>query len=232
MKCPKCNAEIAADIKFCAKCGARIQPKQSIPSVMMPADSNATTVLSDAAPQYTKSADSNATTVLSDAAPQYTKSADSNATTVLSDAIPQYTKPADPNATTVLSDAAPQYTKPADPNATTVLSDDMHGTPVPQQASPKQTPQRQVAFASRNASIAPPVASAQSPTHAKDNKKTLLIVLIVIGVMLLLAAIAGVLLLCVHRCEICEEWFFGKAYDVFGYVADKDCYREFFGLNF
>ena len=175
MKCPKCNAEIAADIKFCAKCGARIQPKQSIPSVMMPADSN---------------------------------------------------------ATTVLSDAAPQYTKPADPNATTVLSDDMHGTPVPQQASPKQTPQRQVAFASRNASIAPPVASAQSPTHAKDNKKTLLIVLIVIGVMLLLAAIAGVLLLCVHRCEICEEWFFGKAYDVFGYVADKDCYREFFGLNF
>ena len=175
MKCPKCNAEIAADIKFCAKCGARIQPKQSIPSVMMPADSN---------------------------------------------------------ATTVLSDTAPQYTKPADPNATTVLSDDMHGTPVPQQASPKQTPQRQVAFASRNASIAPPVASAQSPTHAKDNKKTLLIVLIVIGVMLLLAAIAGVLLLCVHRCEICEEWFFGKAYDVFGYVADKDCYREFFGLNF
>ena len=175
MKCPKCNAEIAADIKFCAKCGARIQPKQSIPSVMMPAD---------------------------------------------------------PNATTVLSDAAPQYTKSADPNATTVLSDDMHGTPVPQQASPKQTPQRQVAFASRNASIAPPVASAQSPTHAKDNKKTLLIVLIVIGVMLLLAAIAGVLLLCVHRCEICEEWFFGKAYDVFGYVADKDCYREFFGLNF
>ena len=194
MKCPKCNAEIAADIKFCAKCGARIQPKQSIPSVMMPADSNATTVLSDTAPQYTK--------------------------------------PADPNATTVLSDAAPQYTKPADPNATTVLSDDMHGTPVPQQAGPKQTPQRQVAFASRNASIAPPVASAQSPTHAKDNKKTLLIVLIVIGVMLLLAAIAGVLLLCVHRCEICEEWFFGKAYDVFGYVADKDCYREFFGLNF
>ena len=194
MKCPKCNAEIAADIKFCAKCGARIQPKQSIPSVMMPADPNATTVLSDAAPQYTKTAD--------------------------------------PNATTVLSDAAPQYTKPADPNATTVLSDDMHGTPVPQQASPKQTPQRQVAFASRNASIAPPVASAQSPTHAKDNKKTLLIVLIVIGVMLLLAAIAGVLLLCVHRCEICEEWFFGKAYDVFGYVADKDCYREFFGLNF
>ena len=177
-------------------------------------------------------ADSNATTVLSDTAPQYTKPADPNATTVLSDAAPQYTKPADPNATTVLSDAAPQYTKPADPNATTVLSDDMHGTPVPQQASPKQTPQRQVAFASRNASIAPPVASAQSPTHAKDNKKTLLIVLIVIGVMLLLAAIAGVLLLCVHRCEICEEWFFGKAYDVFGYVADKDCYREFFGLNF
>ena len=175
MKCPKCNAEIAADIKFCAKCGARIQPKQSIPSVMMPAD---------------------------------------------------------PNATTVLSDAAPQYTKPADPNATTVLSDDMHGTPVPQQAGPKQTPQRQVAFASRNASIAPPVASAQSPTHVKDNKKTLLIVLIVIVVMLLLAAIAGVLLLCVHRCEICEEWFFGKAYDVFGYVADKDCYREFFRLNF
>jgi len=256
MNCPKCNALLDAGTKFCIRCGAKVQPSPSVAdattilsnAASQSASSNATTVLSEDVPTYAKQPDPNATTVLSEETPTYVKQPDPNATTVLSEEVPTYAKQPDPNATTVLSDEAPTYVKQPDPNATTVLSEEVptyakqpdpnattvlsETTPTVPKNAPAQGARAQLRFASPNAPVAPAYPMrAQAPVVRKSSdNKMLLIIGIVVGVLVLVGLIAVLLAIFLHRCDECGDWFFGKAYEVFGYVLDKDCYNDIFGF--